>query len=240
MNIFAAPTEVFDDIKGAAPALANWLAPALILILLSLVTGWLIMSRESIQQQLREITSQAIERQVAQGKLSEQQAEQARVMGEKWAGIGVKVSMSVYPVFVAFGGLFIWAGFLWLVGAVVWKADFPYMKAVEVVGLSNMVGVLEVLVKTLLILALGNLYAAPSLVLLVKQFDPQNTLHALLALGNVMTLWILGVRAAGLARLTGRSFGKAAIWVYGIWLGYTGLFIGLGALMQAVFKRISG
>jgi hypothetical protein len=112
------------------------------------------------------------------------------------------------------------------------------MKAVEVVGLANMIGVLDVIVRTLLIVGMGNLYAAPSLGLLVKDFDPQNPVHSLLAVVNVMTFWLLAVRAIGLARLSGASFAKAALWVFGIWAAYTGFLIGLGALAQAAFKRM--
>jgi hypothetical protein len=114
------------------------------------------------------------------------------------------------------------------------------MKAVEIVGLANMVSVLEVIVKTLLIVGLGNLYASTSLVLLVKEFDPQNTVHSLLALVNVMTFWLLAVRGIGLARLSGASFAKAAAWVFGIWAAYTGLLIGLAFIAKMAFKKIGG
>ena len=87
-------------------------------------------------------------------------------------------------------------------------------------------------------MGLGNLYAAPGLMLLVKDFDPQNTVHALLAIVNVMTFWVLAVRAIGLARLSGASFAKAAAWVFGIWAAYTGFFIGLGLLGKMLFKRM--
>jgi hypothetical protein len=77
-------------------------------------------------------------------------------------------------------------------------------------------------------------------VLLVKEFDPQNPVHLLLAAVNVMTLWLLAVRSIGLARLSGASLAKAAAWVFGIWATYTCLWIGLGILTQAALKRISG
>ena len=54
-----------------------------------------------------------------------------------------------------------------------------------------------------------------------------------------MTFWLLAVRAIGLARLSGVSFAKAAVWVFGIWAAYTGFFIGLGALVQAAVQQIS-
>ena len=114
------------------------------------------------------------------------------------------------------------------------------MKAVEVVGLSNMVGALDSIIKTLLIVSMGNLFASASLTMLVKEFNPQNPVHNLLAMVNIMTFWLLGVRSAGLARLSGASFLKSAAWVFGIWVLYTGTFFGLGMAAQAVFGRMNG
>jgi hypothetical protein len=212
--------------------------PAVILLLVSWTAAWLIFSQESITHQLSEITDQAIQKQVERAHMSEQQAEQARAMGEKWAGISSKIGAALVPVFGGFATPFIWGLIVWLAGAKVMKGNFSYMKAVEVVGLANLISVLEVIVKTLLIVGMGNLYASPSLVLLVKDFDPQNPVHSLLAVVNVMTFWLLAVRSMGLARLSGVSFAKAALWVFGIWAAYTGFLIGLGALAQTAFKRM--
>jgi VIT1/CCC1 family predicted Fe2+/Mn2+ transporter len=240
VNVFATPGDVFQEVKTASVSTANWLAPALILMAVSWVASWLIFSQEAIKHQMSEITDQAIQKQVERTHMSEQQAEQARAMGEKWAGISSKIGAALAPVFTGFITPFFWGLIVWLVGAKGLKGNFPYMKAVEVVGLANMVVVLEVIVRTLLIVGLGNLYAAPGLMLLVKEFDPQNPVHSLLAVLNVMTFWLLAVRAIGLARLSGVSFAKAALWVFGIWAAYTGFFIGLGAVAQAALKRISG
>ena len=240
LNVFATPGDVFQEVKTARVSAANWLAPALILIAVSWVSSWLIFSQDSIKHQLSEITDQAIQKQIEKSHMSEQQAEQSRAIGEKWAGIMAKVAAVLVPVFGGFVTPFFWGLILWLVGAKVFKGDFPFMKAVEVVGLVNMVSVLDVIVRTLLIIGLGNLYAAPGLVLLVKDFDPQNTVHGLLALVNVTTFWVLALRAIGLARISSVSFTKAALWVFGIWAAYTGFFIGLGVVMRAVFKRMGG
>ena len=240
LNVFATPTDVFQNVKTAPASTANWLVPALILIAVSWAASWVIFSQDSIKHQLSEITEQAIQKQVERTHMSEQQAEQARAMGEKWAGISSKISAALIPVLAGFVTPFVWGLFLWLVGAKLLKGNFPYMKAVEVVGLGNMIAVLEVIVKTLLIVGLGNLYASPSLVLLIRNFDPMKTVHSLLTLVNVMTFWVLAVRAIGLARLSGASFAKAALWVFGVWAAYTGFFVGVGLLAQAAFKRIGG
>lgn len=240
INVFASPGDVFQEVKTAGASAANWVVPALILIAVSWVATWLIFSQDSIKHQLSEITDQAIQKQIEKSQMSEQTAEQARAMGEKWAGISSRIAGAVTPVFAGFVIPFVWGLIVWLVGAKLLKGNFPYMKAVEIVGLANMVSVLDVIVKTLLIVGLGNLYASPSLVLLVKEFDPQNPVHSVLAVVNVMTFWLLAVRAVGLARLSGASFAKAAAWVFGIWAAYTGFLIGLAVLAQVAFKRIGG
>ncbi len=236
-NVFAVPGEVFEDIKNTAPSVANWLAPALIFIVVNWLAGWLMFSQASIQQQLREVTDRAVQKQIDKAHLPPAQAEQVREAAAKWGSLGPRIGAVAAPPFVAFATPF-WGGLiLWLVGAKVLRARFSYMKAVEVAGLGSMIGVLDVIVRTLLIVGMGSLYATPSLALLVKEFDPQNLVHALLASMNLMTFWYLTVRAVGLARLSGASFLKAAAWIFGIWAVVIGLRLGYTAALQALFNR---
>ena len=153
------------------------------------------------------------------------------------AGMLTKAQAFVVPVLA--GVLIpVWWGLLvWLVGTKAFKVQFPFMKAIEVAGLANMINVLGAVVKSLLILVTGNAFATPSLALLVKEFDPQNPVHGALSVVNVMTLWFLSVVAIGLARLSSASFGKAAAWVFGIWAFYRGLLIGIGFAMQSILPR---
>ena len=239
-NVFATPSEVFEEVRTGPPCNANWVVPALI----GVVVGWLatafIFSQEAIRHQLTEMTEQAIEKQIAKTKPSEQQAEQMRATSVKIAGISQKIGAYVMTPVMAFASPFIWGSFLWLAGNKGLRGRFSYMKAVEVVGLSNMVGALDSIIKTLLIVSMGSLFASASLAMLVKEFNPQNPVHNLLAMVNMMTFWLLGVRSAGLARLSGASFLKSAAWVFGIWVLYTGTFFGLGMAAQAVFGRMNG
>jgi hypothetical protein len=236
INVFATPGEVFDAVRAMPACVANWLTPALICIAVSWVGGWLVLSQPAIQQQLSEITSKAIDQQVQKAHMSREQAEPMRQAAEKYGLIGAKINAVVLPVVVAFATTFWWALILWLVGAKGFKGDFSYMKAVEVAGVANMLLVLEAIIKPLLILGMGNLFAAPSLMLVVTNFDPQNSLHAVLNAANLITLWRLGVLAIGLRKLTGASLAKAGAWVFGIWAAYTGLLLGFGAAMQALMR----
>ena len=102
LNVFAAPGDVFDEVKTAKDSAANWLVPALILILVSWAAAVVIFSQDSIKHQLTEITDRAVQKQVDTGHLTEQQAEQARLAGAKWASIGSKIVAGIMPVFVGF------------------------------------------------------------------------------------------------------------------------------------------
>src|ERR1035441_5772361 len=203
LNILAAPGDVFGEIKTTPPRVANWLVPAVLFMVLSWLSAGLIFSQPAIRQQISELSTKAIDRQVEKGKLSSTQAEQARAAAEKFGSVGYEIGAVFAPVFAAFASPFFGGLILWLVGSFALKGPFPYLKAVEVAGLSNMILALNVIVKTLLILITGNLFASTSVALAVKDFDPQSSVHSLLAMMDVMVLWLLTVRSIGLARLSG-------------------------------------
>ena len=231
-NVFAAPSEVFEAIRTAPHSVANWLTPTILFILVGWIGGWLVLAQPSIQQQLNEMRDKMLEQQYK--RMPPEQAEKVRQFWENTGPIITKVQFAAAPLMAGLFTPFWWGLIIWLVGAKGFKGGFSYMKAVEVAGLANMIGVLDGVVRSLLIIGLNNLFAAPGLVLLVKDFDPQNPVHGLLGLANVMNIWWLAVAACGVARLSRASFAKAAAWVFGIWIAYMGLFIGIGAALQAL------
>jgi hypothetical protein len=236
-NVFAAPGDVFEEVASSKIGVANWLAPGIILVLVSWLASWLIYSQETFQVQYREIGEKAVEQQIAKSKMPPEQAEQTRRMAEQIGGTGARVGMVVVPMVAAFVLPFWWGLILYLVGTKIFKGSFDYMKAVEVVGLAGMTSVLEKVVTTLLVFQTGHVMATTTPALFVKNFDMQNTAHAFLALLNVFTFWVLAVRAMGLARLSNVSFAKAAAWVFGIWMTYTGALFALGQLAQRIFRK---
>jgi hypothetical protein len=233
-NVFATPGEVFDEVKASPPSTANWLVPAVALILVGWLGAWAVFSQPAIKQQLSKITERAIQKQIQKGNLSKAQSDAAMRSGQKWAGIGTKISSAAAPPLLAFCSPFWWGLIFWLLGNKMMKGDFDFMKGVEVAGLGNVIAVLASVVTTLLFLTFGSLFAAPSLALLVKDYDPNNPVHASLTIFNLMHFWLLGVRAVGLSRLARVTFGKAAAWVFGLWAVWTGLKIGLAFAVKAM------
>jgi hypothetical protein len=236
-NVFAAPGEVFDDIRVRPVKLSNWLVPGLLLVVVSWIAAWFIFSQPSVQQQLAEFSDRAVQQQAERMKASPEQTEKMKAAAAKFGGIGQKIAAVATPLVTAFVFPIIWGAFLWLIGNKILHASFGFMKAVEVVGLSNMIAILDAVVRTLLIVIMGSIWAGPHAGMLVSNYDPENPVHGVLAALSIMSLWILAVRSVGLAKLTGISFGKAAAWVFGLWIAYTGFFVGVAVLMRAIFSR---
>jgi hypothetical protein len=196
----------------------------------------LIFSQETIKHQMMEVADRAMQKQIDKQHMSKDQAEKTLQMGEKFAVIGGTVSALGAAAVASFATPFWWGLIFWVVGTKVFKGNFSYMKGAEVAGLANTIAVLEAIVRILLIVGLGNLYASPSAALLVKDFDPQKPSHSLLAVANVMTIWILAVRSIGLGRLVGVSLFRAAFWVFGLWAAWTSFVIAVSAGLQAAVK----
>jgi len=236
-NVFATPGDVFQEVKASPACAANWLVPAILVMLVGWLGGWLIYSQATISQQLLEMQRKGIQELVEKGKLKQEQADAQMAVVEKVGPIMTKITAAVLPVL---GGLVLpfWYGLLiWLAGSKAMGAAFPFMKAVEVAGLVNTISVLEGVIKTLLIIILGNIFAGPNLGLFVlSQFDQKNILHGVLVAIDIMTLWQLLARSSGLAALAGCSFGKAAAWMFGLWILVTGCFMGIGVALTKMFS----
>src|SRR3989442_13240174 len=77
LNVFATPGEVFEDVKTAPAAVANWLVPGVLLALVSIVMAIIISSQPAIRQQIREQQAKLIDKQVEAGKMPREKADQA-------------------------------------------------------------------------------------------------------------------------------------------------------------------
>jgi hypothetical protein len=131
--------------------------------------------------------------------------------------------MSMVIRFVATGVgipivLFVVALFYWLLGKWGMRASAPYMKVVEVVGLTFYIGVLQSLLTTIMMILMNSIYASPSLALAVSNFDMENKLHLVLAQVNFFTLWSLVVTSIGLSKLFQRDLPKVLVLVFALWI----------------------
>jgi len=218
-NIFAAPGEVFDELKTSPPRSVNWIVPLAAAIVVGITYGMLVFSQPGVLQNMREINEKKFQKMVEAGKLTQQQADQMLATTEKLMSPGFwKVIWILGSVFGKPGALFLIALIVWLLGRFALHGTFDYLQAVEITGLSTMITVLGGIIALLLAVIYGNMSMTPGPVLLIRHFDATNKLHLLLSALNVFSLWYIAVLSLGLARLSGTSFCKSALWLYGIWM----------------------
>jgi hypothetical protein len=227
-NVFAAPGELFEEIKAARVAAANWVVPAVIASIVGVLFTLVMFSQPAIQRQMREQQEKAMEQQVKAGKMTQQQADQALAAMERFSGPMMKVFGAISAVVMSFARLFWWGLVLWLLGRWFLKAHFPYLKAVEIAGLSSMIVVLGGIVALLLMVIFGKMFASASLALLVNEFDMTNKKHFLLGAVNVFNFWLVAVMGLGLARVSGASSTRAILVVLGYWIAMSLALIAAG------------
>lgn len=227
-NVLAAPGEVFTELRTSPTRSANWLLPALLLLLTGWFGGWLVARDPILQQQQSDLQDQALVKMGEKLKWSEQELDQQRRNAEERKGLGQGIGIAAVPVASVVVATFWWALMLWLIGAKLLRGDFAYGKALEAAGLIAVIEVLNKVLTPLLQLVMGTSFAAPTLLLpMVKGFQATNALHLTLASVNVLDVWGVAVSAVAVARLSGASFVKSAAWVFGLWLGWKIALIGV-------------
>lgn len=218
-NILVAPSEVFDDIAKSPVSHATWVLPIILACLASLISVWVTLSDPAVQQQMREMQDQQFDKMVEQGKMTPESRKQAEAAIERFGPGMQKVTMSVGVGFASAAWLFGIALALIVLAKFALRQPLPYMKAVEIVGITGIIAVLESLVRMLLVLIFGNMYATPGPGLFLSSFDAANKFHQVLATLSLISIWYFSVLALGVAKMCNASFTKAGAWIFGLWFG---------------------
>ncbi len=201
-SILASPSEVFEEVVAASPRPANWLLPTLLVC----ATGLILLAATSGTDQAANAIGQL-------SLASQISTEQGNWLSKHWQQISA-ASLCL----AAFGGVF-WSAFvIWFIGWIPLKSRFPFVKALEIAGLTSSILVLGTIATALLTLATGDASARPALSLLVLKLDPAHPTRAALEILNVFHLWTTAVLALGVSKLAAASFREAAFWVFGYWV----------------------
>lgn len=220
-SIFASPGELFDNVRMTGPTHSNWVLPWLVFCIIGVLMGQLIISNPSLADQLGATIKKSFQENVEKGQMTQEQADATY---ERFA----KPGSAMFTVFqvggVTLGSLiflFIIALVYWFVGKTAMGAAAPYMKVVEVLGLTFFIGALEQIVSTILMISMDSIYATPSLALFVADFDIADKLHVTLSKVNVFTFWSLSAVSIGLSRLFQRDLPKVMVLVFTLWVLWT-------------------
>ncbi|HTY09462.1 MAG TPA: YIP1 family protein [Bacteroidota bacterium] len=224
MNVFSAPGELFDYVAKSEKQTSNWSLPFIFTVIVSIIFVLVAFSQAPIQDQMRDQQDKAFQKRVESGKMTQEQVDQAMTMVPKPGSPLFMITGSVGAAFIMAFMLFGLSLVFWLTGKWVFKSSATYAKTLEVTGLSMYIFVLGSIITLLLAVAMGSLYATPSLALAVSQYDPSNTVHKLLSAISVFNFWFLFVVAVGLGKLfsvsTGKALGAVGV-LWGIWTAAT-------------------
>ncbi|MDB6020853.1 MAG: yip1 [Pedosphaera sp.] len=241
MNVFISPSEVFDEAKSSPHEAMNWIVPAVAAIIAGIIYSMVVFSQPQIGQAMREAQEKQMQTMVDKGRMTRQQADRALAMSEQWTG---PTAMKVYGIVGSIIGTGIKLSFiallLWLIGNFALKTPFDYGKAIEVAGLAGVVSVLDSIVRMLLAVIFTNPSMNLGPVLFVGHFDPQNRVHALLAWCDVFLFWEIALWSLGLARLSGQSFLKSFLWVFGCVAAIAGSCMGIALSLSKMMAGLGG
>ncbi len=229
-GIFASPSELYEQVRLAPRTASNWVVPTLIVIILSIVSILLVTNDSILMDQMMAPQREAIAKAVQNGSITQEAADrQAEMMGagSPFFLIGLLVGTPIS----LFALLFLFSLVFWLIGKLIMKSAAPFMKVVEVYGLTFYIAALGVLVTAALRFALESFHASPSLALFVLPFDIHNKVHIALSMLNIFTIWGLVVTSLGLAKLFQRDFPKVLVLIFAVWILLSIVLIVLGVPM---------
>lgn len=219
-NIIASPGELFENVRLTGKTNSNWLVPWIIFVVVGIILGQLMLSNPSLTDQLGQMIRKGMEKSVQEGKMTQEQMDRAYEFarpGSTLFRLGQIGGLAIY----SFVLVFVLGLIYWFLGKSTMKANAPYMKVVEVAGLTLFIALLEQIVTTLLMFAMDSIHATPSLGIFVSDFDMDNKLHVALSKVNAFTFWSLSVTSVGLSRLFQRDFPKVLVLVLALWLIWT-------------------
>ena len=181
LDMFASPSEVFDEVVAAPPCFANWLVPTVLVALASLF-----LLRASSNEAVSVTTTlQAVEAQPTASDTAAVQSGPAAVDAQRLSALVTCGG--------AFAGTF-WSAFLlWFIGRAFLGTRFSYLKTVEVVALAGIVVALGTIVTALLIGMSGDPATRPALSFFVRRLPSTDHFRLILDTLNFFHLWTITV-----------------------------------------------
>jgi hypothetical protein len=181
--------------------------------------------RSQLEASIKTKVEQSLQEAIEKGQITREQAEQQY---EQFAKPGSPWFTMLSIAGTLFGSLlilFALSFFYYLLGKSVMNATMPYMKVVEVVGLTFFIGALEQIITIVLMYAFDSIHTSPSLALLLTNVGPESKWHLALSKVNVFTLWDLTVTGIGLSTLFQRDLPKVLVLLFALWLLWSGFSV---------------
>jgi hypothetical protein len=230
-NVFTAPGELFAEVAARPAQKTSWLLPLLLAIVVSLLSSYVTDTNPSFKQQMREAQSKVYDKMVEKGWMTQEHREEREIKEEsqETSIIRLVLTSAVKSPLELVIGAFV----LFIVGRVMLSASLGFGKYLELYGLAMVIGVVDSILKLVLMHLLDSIYANPGGGLLFyPTLDPSRFSHRLFGNLSVIGVWHIAILGIGLSKFSGKSPTVTISIVFAIWLVIVLSLVALAGLVM--------
>ncbi|HUI31314.1 MAG TPA: YIP1 family protein [Candidatus Acidoferrales bacterium] len=214
-GVFYEPSRVFQALKTSPVKVADWLVPVALLAIVIGVSTYVRFSSPDLRFQMAQQQEQRFDKMVNEGKMTADQAEQAKERMENGSSafMGIGIFGAVVATFIIF---FAAAGVWVLIGKIILKGDVNYSQMMGVAGLASWISVVGVILSIVITVVLSRLDGGLHLGMFMQMSSDKT--YSLLRSADLFAIWNLAASSIGIGTLSGKKGFLPAAWVFGIWI----------------------
>jgi hypothetical protein len=226
VGVFSEPASTFKRMANVGVKTSDWLIPILVVIVISIIANYVMMSNPTIKYSIMEKQMVAIEERldemVEKGQMTEaqkdQQLQQTRDFMENQGNTQLIFTVLGIIIFT-FVMFFIVSGAFFAVTKFGLKGEGSYKDAMGAYGLPHYIIVIQVIVMVILAFTFDRFLQGTSVAAILDS-DKTTFVGWVLAKLDVFSIWFYAVVAVGYAKMfKAESYGKYFAMVFGLWLG---------------------
>jgi hypothetical protein len=188
---------------------------ALLAIIVSIST-YVTFSSPDLRFQMAQQQEQRYEKMVAQGKMTAEQAEQAKETMEN--GSSTVMSVGMFTALVVTFIIFFVAAAVWLIiGKVALKGNVNYSQMMGVAGVSSWISIVGAILSIVITILFSRLGGGFHLGMFMQANSSDKT-YSLLRMVDLFTVWNLSATSIGIGTLSGKKGILPTACVFGIWI----------------------
>jgi hypothetical protein len=222
-GVFTEPAQTFEEVKKASKK-NYWLIPILILIVLSIISGYLIMRDEELASEIKtkqmSAAREQMQEQVKAGKMTQDQMNERMDQIEK----GFSGKSPIFLVFLILGPVIGTFFTLFFRGLVFWgaikalKGTASYMLVITVLGLTSIIESIQVVINTAIAIVTGRLRVDIGPILLFTQDSLSETMTKFVSHFDIISIIYFIILGIGLAKVSDLKTSKVMPVVFILWL----------------------
>lgn len=196
VGVFTEPAHTFKSISGFPLRFGDWLIPLVVVVILSVVSSFLLFSQPNIKMQYEQKSMQQVDKnlqkQVANGDITAEQAGQAREISKTFIVIGFYVFRPIGIILL----FFVSALVIFLILRYGLKGEGGYSAALVAMGLPQYITVIGTIVSVIISLALDKFIISPSVGSIIGA-DERTFTGYLLNMIDIFYIWYLILATTG-------------------------------------------